>query len=306
MDYVQSVILCGGVGTRLWPLSTKAVPKQFVDIGDGSCLLEATLLRLELLNCKEPILVMNKDHEFAYSGTIIKEKYANDTAAAVANAIQGLSSETIIVAVPSDHYIGNSNAFISDLKKGISLVTSDNIVLFGLQATTPETKYGYIVPGTPISFQEKPKAHIAQQLISKGALWNSGIFASTVGYVDKMLKEANIYDWLDFPREGKAPSFDVAILQKCDNLTLVECKNWNWSDVGTWDSFLQIPEIQKEMQGNCIQDVCANVEVLNRGEGKVMCIGCENLRVIVVGNDVLVINKNVNYDNNLKNLASNL
>lgn len=303
---LHCTILCGGSGTRLWPLSNKDIPKQFVDIGDGTCLLEATLLRLENIAVGPPTLVMHKDHNFAYSGPIIKEKYANDTAVAVANAIQDLPSDTVILVVPSDHYIGNTNNFIRDIKEGLNQVTENNIVLFGLAPTSPETKYGYIIPGSPISFKEKPNEDTAKSLIEKGAMWNSGIFAAKVGYVDKMLKEANIYDWLAFPREGKAPSFDVAVLQKCNNLTLIECKDWQWSDVGTWDSFLQIEEIQSHLSKNHIQKSCSNVDILNRGEGKVVCIGCENLRVVVVGNDILVINKNNNYDNILKEVASNL
>ena len=122
-----------------------------------------------------------------------------------------------MVVLPADHYIENVEAFVHDIVEGITHVIKENIVLYGIEPIAPETKYGYIVPNpNGVWFREKPDAITALELIKQKALWNSGIFAAHVDLILKCLRNSqySIMDWVTSPREGKAPSFDVAVLQE--------------------------------------------------------------------------------------------
>jgi mannose-1-phosphate guanylyltransferase len=161
---VQPVILCGGFGTRLWPLSTPATPKQFISMGNESgTFLKQTLDRVNLISSTlKPILVTHEDHLSLLEGedcTIVCEKYSNDTAVAIARACLACKDidNTILLILPADHYIANVDNFVNDINTGLKHVTESNIVLFGIKPTSPETKYGYIrSTKEKVIFKEKP------------------------------------------------------------------------------------------------------------------------------------------------------
>ena len=322
---IVPVILCGGSGTRLWPLSTNTLPKQFISINSsGSTLLEDTINRLSCFDC-DPFLVLSRNHPLpnsllaSYGNRIIYEDNSNDTAVAVLRAVLQIKrvlygEEIILLVVPSDHYIGNQEYFVNDMKRGIEKVDDDNIVLFGIQPNGPETKYGYIIPNREkIIFKEKPSIDKAIEFLHQGAMWNSGIFAANIDTIITAMSRSsyNIYDWIYNPREGKAPSFDVAILQEYNNIYAYKCSNWNWSDVGTWDAFMRIPEIIQEREldldtgKTIIADVPSsnNVKILNRSNGTVVVIGCDDITIINTGNNTLVMSNKSNTDI-LKNIAT--
>ena len=325
---VQPVILCGGQGTRLYPLSTAMIPKQFIKIGNKGTLLEGTINRISKVikecnkrkyQCYEPLLLMHKDHNLPpelehYKDNVIYESYANDTGVAVARASLEIkkrhnNENIIMIVLPADHYIENVEAFVYDIVEGIFSVNNDNIVLYGIEPTSPETKYGYIIPSiNGIWFKEKPNAEIALELIKQKALWNSGIFASNVDTVLSCHRKSsyNILDWIVNPRDGKAPSFDVAVLQEHNKIYSHYCLNWKWSDVGTWDSFTSIPEIKSEMEDSStvIMKDCRNVNVLNRSPGNVVVIGCDNILVVTSGSDLLIMSNTGDFNNHLKEIAT--
>lgn len=320
---IVPVILCGGSGTRLWPLSNNDLPKQYISINsNGNTLLEDTISRLSSFDI-QPFLVLNRNHPIPPSLSsyinIIYEDYPNDTAIAVTRAalhIQRVYKDAheniTLLVVPSDHYIGNTSQFITDINIGLSKISDTNIVLFGIQPSGPETKYGYIIPSTDrIEFKEKPCVYDASQFIQKGALWNSGIFACNLDTLIMAISRSsyNLYDWVFNPRIGKAPSFDVAILQEHPNIYAHHCENWLWSDVGTWDSFMSIPEIQTEQQRDISSRKTilhsSNSSVLNRSIGNVVVIGCDDLIVVQNGTDLLIMSTKSSNDT-LKTIASSL
>lgn len=327
---IQPVILCGGSGTRLWPLSTIKIPKQFISIGTKGTLLEETIERVAIVmdKCRklnfsvcEPLLIMHKSHNLPiilerHKNNIIYEEYANDTSVAIMRAIMEIENrypneKIILLSLHSDHYIEQTDSFVNDIVEGITHVTNDNIVLYGIEPLAPETKYGYIIPDfNRITFKEKPDKETAMMLITRGAYWNSGIFASTTETIHNCLKISpyNINDWINNPREGKAASFDVAVLQQYGKIYAQLGKNWGWSDVGTWDSFISISETKKELSDslNSITSNCNNVKVINRGNGYIVALGCENLLIVMNGDNVLVISTTKDYNNNLKEIATNL
>jgi mannose-1-phosphate guanylyltransferase/mannose-6-phosphate isomerase len=194
---LQPVILCGGSGTRLWPLSRKALPKQFVPLIDGKSLLALTLERVALLTdpAAGVVCVGAEDHRFlvreaisaaGVSGTVILEPVARNTAAAMAMAaLQARSAEQLLLFCPSDHHIPDATAFTAMVQGAIPCAQQGGIVTFGVLPTFPSTGYGYIDKGQARTdgghavgkFIEKPAADKAQQLLLTGnVLWNAGIF----------------------------------------------------------------------------------------------------------------------------------
>lgn len=191
------IILCGGSGTRLWPVSRKSFPKQFVPLVDGMSLLELTLRRLSKF-AEDVWCVTGEEHRFLVAeaqdaakirGTLILEPAAKNTAAAMAlAAIHARSaglSDALLLFCPADHHIPDTTAFVETIQHGIASAQSGAFVTFGVVPTFPSTAYGYIEKGdaspdgssSVVRFIEKPNTQKAQDLILDGnALWNAGIF----------------------------------------------------------------------------------------------------------------------------------
>lgn len=349
---IQPVILCGGSGTRLWPISTSNIPKQFISLGQKGTLLEETLRRIsiiinqstnnltvqnvslesnsynnsqfiqrkEYIYC-DPLLIMHHSHKLPqelsnYESNIVYEEYANDTAVAVGKAALEIKKRygdepVVMLVLPADHYIYNVDAFVRDIVDGINEVNDKNIILYGIDPTSPETKYGYIISSSSgVKFREKPNLSLALELLNDGALWNSGVFAAYTDLVLDCLHNSNcdIMDWISNPRNGKAPSFDVAVLQEYSNIYAHHCSGWRWSDVGTWDAFTDIPEIQEEMKELSHVTIVdsTDVNVLNRNSGNVVVIGCKDLLIVTNKSDILIMSKNGDYNNQLKDIATRI
>ncbi len=199
---IVPVILSGGSGTRLWPLSRAMYPKQFLHFfnGEGSSLLGATLARLgEADSFEQPIVVCNNDHRFlvqeevAKAGltpqAIILEPMARNTAAAVAVAAlfaQQRDPDAVLVVMPSDHVVGDTPGFVDGIKQAAQIAATGRLVLFGIKPAEPHTGYGYIRQGASLNgsggfaveaFCEKPERALAEQYVAAGDyFWNSGIF----------------------------------------------------------------------------------------------------------------------------------
>jgi mannose-1-phosphate guanylyltransferase/mannose-6-phosphate isomerase len=200
------VILCGGSGTRLWPLSRKSFPKQFVPLVGDKSLLQLTLERVAPLGPKV-IAVAADDHRFLVAdslrlartaGTIILEPVARNTAAAIALAALQADADAYLLFCPADHYIPDAAAFGRTIKEGLSAADSGAIVTFGVVPTFPSTAYGYIRQGAlrpdgslqVRKFIEKPDAATAQQLLLEGdTLWNAGIFLARASVMLEALAE---------------------------------------------------------------------------------------------------------------------
>ena len=194
------VILCGGAGTRLWPKSTKNIPKQFIDFG-GWTLFERTLLRVKNKLYDSPVIVTNQSYLKLVKKFLLKHKFEQwfiilepvkkNTNAAVASVIaahkQFIQDPVVpIVIFPSDHLIENSSKFNKSLKKNIKYLNDDDIFIFGIKPKHPSNKYGYFLTrktseGTDkvIRFIEKPSIIKAKKVIRKKGYWNSGIIFST-------------------------------------------------------------------------------------------------------------------------------
>jgi mannose-1-phosphate guanylyltransferase/mannose-6-phosphate isomerase len=193
MSSITPVVLCGGSGTRLWPLSRKSFPKQFVPLIGDKSLLQLTFERVAGLGSRV-VTVAADDHRFMVAetmqlakanGTVILEPVARNTAAAMALAALSASPDEYLLFCPADHHIPDVAAFGRTVKEGLSAAADGAIVTFGVVPSFPSTAYGYIRQGAPqpdgslqvAQFIEKPDAARAQQLLLQGdTLWNAGIF----------------------------------------------------------------------------------------------------------------------------------
>jgi mannose-1-phosphate guanylyltransferase / mannose-6-phosphate isomerase len=202
---IKPVILCGGSGTRLWPLSRESFPKQFVPLIDGKSLLDLTLGRVKAFGA--PLCVTNEEHRFFvqdlisqesnFSGSggvsILLEPASRNTAAAMVSAalIPSVNPSDLLLFLPSDHFVPDAGAFIATIKSGVAAAQDGYIVTFGVQPSFPSTAYGYIQQGDVLGdltafsssthavqrFVEKPPLAKAQEMLLSGKfLWNAGIF----------------------------------------------------------------------------------------------------------------------------------
>ena len=309
---ILPVILCGGAGTRLWPLSREQHPKQLLALQGEVTLLQATARRLdgikpELEQPCSPIVVCNAEYRFMVAEqlraagvrarAIIPEPAGKGTAPALTLAALHARAEgdPILLAMPSDHLIGNLPAFLDAVARGASFAEQGMLVTFGVPAVSPETGYGYIHVGEEVdpgwrpsahrveSFVEKPDAVSARKYVASNAyLWNSGIFALRASTWLRMLAELrpDILDACERAyRGGRAgaevyavdaeafaacpeDSIDCAVMERLGRVAqpvtaaVVVRLEAGWSDVGAWDALWQVG--RKDYDGNVMRgDVCA-------------------------------------------------
>ncbi len=210
---IQPVVLCGGSGTRLWPLSRKALPKQFVPLIAGKSLLQHTLERVAQLpklpgqTSAHVLCVAADEHRFlvdealqgaGVAGTTILEPVARNTAAAMALAALAVPADQLLLFCPADHHIPDTQAFVAMVLQGQAAAAQGAIVTFGVVPSFPSTAYGYIQQGAARAdgshavarFIEKPQADAAQALILQGdVLWNAGIFLCQAGVLLAALQQ---------------------------------------------------------------------------------------------------------------------
>ena len=259
---VYNVILSGGVGSRLWPLSRKNHPKQYLPLFDGKSLFELTIER-NLCVADKLMIIGNKENDhlsqealdkFDIEYTKIVEAVPRNTAAAIAFAALAVDEDDILIVTPSDHLIEDKEVYKEAMQKAIELAENDYIVTFGVQPTRPETGYGYIEHkgDKVLSFREKPNHITAQDFIEQGNfLWNSGMFCFKAKVLLKELKkfEKEIYEtskiaWkasvkgeLDEALSLQIPSnsIDYAVMERSKKIKVVPaCFVWN--DLGSFES----------------------------------------------------------------------
>ncbi|MBD8490901.1 mannose-1-phosphate guanylyltransferase [Echinicola sp. CAU 1574] len=311
MSKVLNVILSGGVGSRLWPLSRKSRPKQYLPIFEGETLFQKTVMRNASF-CDEIMIVGNKDNyklsDQDMEGLKIKqydqlvEASPRNTAAAIAFSAFHAAEEDILFVTPSDHLIKTGEAYSSSVGRAIELAALGNIVTFGLQPTKPETGYGYIeTNGEEVkAFHEKPDYKKAKYFVEKGSfLWNSGMFCFKSGtYLNELRKyEPEIFEqayaaymlrkgvFLPSKESMKIPSVsvDYAVMERSEKIKVVP-SDFVWSDMGSFES---IYDYFKE-KGHKI-DACGNMAI--GMEAHTEFTGLEETILISTIDAVLVLKK---------------
>ncbi len=324
---IHPVILCGGSGTRLWPRSRAAKPKPFLPlVGDGT-LFEATVARCAAeAGFAGPIVVTGAahlDHVEAQLGDaagaqVIIEPMARNTAAAIALAALRLDEDAIMLVCPSDHHIADVRAFQAAARKAAALARQGWLVSFGIEATTPETGFGYLQRGEPIGdlgfqvarFVEKPDLERARAFLADGGYaWNGGIFAFRAGtflaelgaHRPAILAQARAavaagqaegHRFHPGAKEFAAiesESVDYAVMENTAHAAMVPA-GMGWSDIGNWDALLAArmrDDLGCSTSGRVELIDCRNVLVESDGP-RVSVIGLEDVIVVVDGDEVLV------------------
>jgi mannose-1-phosphate guanylyltransferase/mannose-6-phosphate isomerase len=273
---ISPVILCGGSGTRLWPLSRKAFPKQFVPLIDGKSLLQLTLERVK--NIASQVQTVGSDeHRFLMQEAAeaagiqaqhILEPLGRNTAAAMAVAALNANPDQLLLFVPADHHIPDANTFSATVQQGVAIAQEGYIVTFGVSPTFPSTAYGYIQQGDKLDeycysvgrFIEKPDAaQAAQLLLTGGHYWNAGIFlvqpsvliAALEKHAPNILAACRLAttrqtqdgSFIRLHKESfttcPAESIDYAVLEHHDKVAKVPFVG-QWSDVGSWNAVAEL------------------------------------------------------------------
>jgi mannose-1-phosphate guanylyltransferase len=326
MSKLVPVILCGGSGTRLWPRSRASKPKPFLPLVGDTTLFEATLARSPIASGFSPPIVVtgtaHLEHVEAQlpsdEASVIVEPCARNTAAAIALAALRLPEDAIMLVCPSDHHIGDPGVFAQVAGTAAELAEQGWLVSFGIEATAPETGFGYLKRGEPIGdkayrtaqFVEKPDLERAIGFLAEGVYaWNGGIFAFRVGdflkelgthrprilaAVRKAVKQGH-EDGRRFHPDAEAfalvesESVDYAVMENTQRAAMVPA-DMAWSDIGNWQA-LHVAR-DRDANGNSVKgDVelvdCRNVLVDSDGP-RVHAIGLEDVYIVVDGNDILI------------------
>ena len=280
---MYGLILAGGSGSRLWPLSRELYPKHLLNIiQDSESLLQSTFIRLKECMPETNIISMTGVKHFsnvkyqlssvAENPVVLSEPIAKNTAPAIILATKYITEvsneDPVILVVPSDHLIKDITGFAQSVKEGEKLAEQGFIVTFGIKPSYPETGYGYInsTDGVKVNrFVEKPDEELAKKYLADGHYyWNGGIFmfkASTLlSEAEKCAPEIyNLLKNFDFTKSSDIPftefdkmpniSIDYAIMEKSDKIALVQLKS-DWNDLGSWKSIYDVNK--KDENGNVL------------------------------------------------------
>lgn len=275
---IINVILSGGVGSRLWPLSRKSQPKQYLPIFEGETLFQKTVNRNKEF-CDKVLVVGNSGNyllsrkDLEESGVIefieIIEACPRNTAAAIAFAAFACDKEDILFVTPSDHLIESNKEYTKSLHRAFELASRDTIVTFGLKPSKPETGFGYIESDGEdvLAFHEKPSLQKAEEFLAQGNFfWNSGMFCFKAGvFLDELKKlEPNVYEAskiaienasdgkLDYDLSMKIPSIsvDYAVMEKTKKIKVVPSE-FEWSDMGSFESIYEYFEEKGYPKDDC-------------------------------------------------------
>ncbi len=317
-----NIILCGGNGTRLWPISRILMPKQFVKLFGDDSLFQLTVLRNTKI-CSSQFIVSNTEQYFLAidqleeiekdNNNFLLEPVGRNTAPAIALACMACDKDEIVLVTPSDHLIKDQEAYEKVLLKAKQLAEKDTLVTFGIKASSAETGFGYIESnGEDVkAFHEKPDFETASRYIEAGNYyWNSGMFCFKAGvFLDELKKYSpdifvtceeafknatkdkltriNYEDMLKIPED----SIDYAVMEKSDKVKMV-ASDIGWSDLGSFDSLYE--ELLKDENGNTVNENHISIDSKNNliygSERKIATIDMEDTIIVDTG-DALLISK---------------
>ena len=322
---VQPVVLAGGAGTRLWPISTEKRPKHLLPIVGSETMLAQTLERVgNPALFRRPIIVgaaaqADEIADVAPEAALILEPCPRGSAAAVAFAALSVPGDTVLLVLPSDHHVTNAAPLIAAIRRGLPIAEWARLVTFGIQPSHAETGYGYIVAGEAVeegvlnadSFIEKPAKEVAEELIQTGnAFWNSGMFMFRAdAFLDELRRHApQIYEatkaaFAQAKHDGQttAPdanalqdcpstSIDYAVMEHSDRIAVIPIE-LDWSDVGSWAAVYDLGV--KDASANLVSDNSRAIDssgCLIRSDGpSIVAIGVQDLVVIATDEHVLIV-----------------
>lgn len=330
-----AIILCGGSGTRLWPLSRTLRPKQLLALNGDSTLLQQTAQRLLAhVSATNLFTVTHEDHKFEVKGqladvaleavnNVLAEPCARNTLPAIAwavNQINQLDPNAMVGVFASDHAIDKADAFLQAWQTAELAAADDYLVLLGIKPHEPATGYGYIKPSQQLSyngalpvlkvdqFVEKPDVEKAKQFVSDGYLWNSGMFVFKAHAFMQMLQKyqpemaqqvvsMSEENFTETYANFENLSMDYGLAELAGKVAVVPV-DMAWSDLGSWDSIYQRHE--KDAQNNVTHGQVLSQETTNSllwtETGLLAILGVDNIAVIQTADATLICDKNRSED----------
>ena len=326
---ILPIILCGGSGKRLWPISNAETPKQFVKLFNNSSLLDLTIERAELINTNNITLIGSKKYKknllktinkFQCNFNLIFEEEQKNTTAAIYFSVMSAyqkNKNSYVVIMPSDHFIPDGMNFNETILSSLSLAENSSWVVFGVPVSRPSTSYGYIKTQKKdnkrkfVSFIEKPNQPTAKILFKdKNYYWNSGVFfgkskkilesieshandifqSSKIAWQNRKINDDYQIIQKEFSKKIRSESIDFAVLEKERSVAFLKMKCY-WNDIGSWDS---ISELQENNTLSKFKDL-AQIESKNisvySDKGTVSTIGLKDIIIINHRDNILIIKK---------------
>ena len=331
---MYGIILAGGSGSRLWPLSRELYPKQLLKINTAKSLLEMTFLRLlNIVDEKNILSITNAKHfsdvktqlsSIVKNPVLLSEPTQKNTAPAISVSVKYLLDkgfDDVVLVVPSDHLIKNDKAFKEAVLKAEKLAQDGYIVTFGIKPDAPETGYGYIKSSKNLNefsysvdeFKEKPDLETAKKYLESGDyFWNSGIFMFRASVFMETLKKfaPEIYkiteefdfkkdETIEFTKFDKMPaiSVDYAVMEKASNIVNVPL-DCGWNDLGSWDAIYDINEKDEDNNvkiGTTHTENCKN-SLIYSSNRLVAGVGLDNIILVENSDAILACKKDETQD----------
>lgn len=311
------VLLSGGSGQRLWPLSNDIRSKQFIKIfhredGELESMVQRVYRQIKTVDTDATVTIATSKSQVSAIHNQLGEEVGisvepcrRDTFPAIALAaaylkdVQGVGEEESVVVCPVDPYVENDYFEALKALGDRAAVSSANLVLMGIEPTYPSEKYGYIIPigkeqVSKVSvFKEKPTQEVAKDYIAKGALWNGGVFAFKLGYVLNRAHE--LIDFVDYEDlfnkydTLNKISFDYAVVEHEPEIEVMRFAG-TWKDLGTWNT------LTEAMDGHVVGEAmlnekCENVHVVNELDVPILCMGLKDVVVSASPEGILVSDK---------------
>lgn len=311
------ILLSGGSGKRLWPLSNDIRSKQFIklfkdDAGEYESMVHRVYRQITTVDPNAKVTIATSKtqvsairNQLGNQVSICVEPCRRDTFPAIALAAiylkdeLGVGLDEAVVVCPVDPYVENS--YYEAIGKLEELVKADtaNLTLMGIEPTVPSKKYGYIIPITKeevskvSEFKEKPDKETAKQYIAQGAIWNAGVFAFKLSYlIDKAHSMIDFTDYRDLYSKYDTLtkiSFDYAVVEKEPSIQVMRYAG-EWKDVGSWNMMSEV--MADVTKGKVtLDDTCVNVNVVNELDIPILVMGCKDLVVAASGDGILVSDK---------------
>ena len=311
------ILLSGGSGKRLWPLSNDVRSKQFIKLFKNEnqkyeSMVQRVYRQITAVDADAKITIATSKsqasaikNQLGERASICVEPCRRDTFPAIALAVSYLhdvmkvgENESVVVC-PVDPYVDNTYYESVKILQELSERGEANLTLMGIEPTYPSEKYGYIIPESSESvskareFKEKPDAETAKKYLAQNALWNAGIFAFKLGYLlDKahsMIDFENYNDLFDKYDTLTKISFDYAVVEKESSIQVLRYSG-DWKDVGTWNMMAEV--MADKTKGRVILDeACKNTNVVNELNIPILCMGCKDMIVAASGDGILISDK---------------
>lgn len=311
------ILLSGGSGKRLWPLSNDVRSKQFIKLfknenGEYESMVQRVYRQITTVDPEARITIATSKsqasaikNQLGDKTSICVEPCRRDTFPAIALAASylhyelGVPKTEAVVVCPVDPYVDNTYYEAVKTLHSLAEEGKTNLTLMGIEPTYPSEKYGYIIPESVGSvsrvkeFKEKPDTETAKQYLAQNALWNAGIFAFKLNYlIEKSHSMIEFEDYRDlfnkYNRLSKI-SFDYAVVEKEESIQVVRYSG-DWKDVGTWNMMAEV--MADQTKGRALLDeTCENTNLVNELNIPILCMGCKDMIIAASGDGILISDK---------------